>query len=70
MPKSPLHKPDEGIRSKNIVDPKALNSIIEKQVKKATSYKGKEVGVHMIDKMPKGPRGIVSNYIASNARPY
>ena len=41
MPKSPLHKPDEGIRSKKIVYPKALNSIIEKQVKKETSRKGK-----------------------------
>ena len=44
---------DEGIRSKKIFYPEALNSIIKQQVKKATSRKGKEVDVHMIDKTPK-----------------
>ena len=58
---------DEDIRSKKIVDPKALNSMIEQLVKKATSCKGKEVEVHMIDKMLEGPRGVVSAYIAPNA---
>ena len=57
---------DEGIRSKKIVDPEALNSMIEQLVKKATSCKGKEADVHMIDKMLEGPRGVVSAYIAPN----
>ena len=61
---------DEGIRSKKIVNPKALNSMIEQQVKKATGHKGKEADVHVIDKTLEGLRGIVYAYIALNARPY
>ena len=38
-------------------------------MKKATGRKGKEVDVHVIGKMPKGPRGVISAYIAPNARP-
>ena len=61
---------DEGIRSNEIVDPEALNSMIEQQVKKATSRKGKEVDVHMINKVPAGLRGVTSAYTAQIARPY
>ena len=39
---------DEGIQSKKIVDPEVLNSIIEQQVKKVTSRKGKEADIHKI----------------------
>ena len=46
---------DAGIRSKKIVYPEALNSMIEQQVKKATSHKGKEADVHVIDKVPERP---------------
>ena len=61
---------DEGIRSKKIVEPKALNSMIEKHVKKEIGRKGKEVDVHMIDKTLEGPRGVTSAYTTPNARPY
>ena len=61
---------DEGIKSKKIVNPEALNSMIEQQVKKAISRKGKEADVHMIDKMPKGPRVVISTYTAPNAQSY
>ena len=62
MPKSPTFVSlipigeciDEGFRSKKIVDTKALNSMIEQQVKKATSRKRKKANVHMIDKMLEG----------------
>ena len=47
---------DEGIRSKKIVDPKALSFMIEQQVKKATGCKGKEAEVHLINKTPKRSR--------------
>ena len=46
---------DDGIRSKKIVYPEALNSMIEQQVKKATSHKGKEAVIHVIDKVPERP---------------
>jgi len=61
---------DKGIRSKKIVDSKALNSMIEQQVKKETRCKGKEADVHMIDKAPEGPKGVISAYTAPNARLY
>ena len=61
---------DEGIRSKKIVDPKALNSMIEKHVKKETGHKGKEADVHMIDKMLKWLRGVTSTYTTPNVQPY
>ncbi|KAL0001390.1 hypothetical protein SO802_015171 [Lithocarpus litseifolius] len=61
---------DEGVKSKKIVDLEALNSMIEQQVKKATKCKGKEADAYMIDKAPEGLRGVVSSYIAPNARPY
>ena len=61
---------DKGIRSKKIVDLEALSSMIEQQVKKATACKGKEADVHMIDKTPKGLRGVNSAYAASIALPY
>ena len=44
--------------------------MIEQQVKKATSRKGKEVDVHMIDKAPTGLRGVTSAYTAPTAWPY
>ena len=34
---------DEGIRSKKIFDPKALNSVIKQQVKRAISHKGRKL---------------------------
>ena len=61
---------DEGIRSKKIVDPKALNSMIEKHLKKETGHKGKEADVHMIDKMLKWLRGVTSTYTTPNVQPY
>ena len=47
------------LKSKKIVNPKALNSIIEQEVKKATNCKGKEADVHMIDKTLEGPKGVI-----------
>ena len=61
---------NEGIRSKKIVDPEALNSMIEWQVKKVIICKGKEADVHMIDKTPEGLRGVVYAYTALNVQPY
>ncbi|KAK9991428.1 hypothetical protein SO802_026413 [Lithocarpus litseifolius] len=61
---------DEGIRSKKIVIPEALNSMIEQQVKKETSHKEKEADVHVINKALEGPKGVNFAYIAPNARPY
>ena len=61
---------DEGIRSKKIVDPEALNSMIEQQVKKATRRKGEEANVYVINKAPEGPKGFTFTYTAPNARPY
>ena len=58
---------DEGIRSKKIVNSESLNSMIEQQVRKATRCKGKEADVHMIDKAPDRPRGVVSAYTTTNA---
>ena len=58
------------VRSKKIVDLKAMNSMIEQQVKKATGNKGKEADVHVIDIAPVRPRGVTSAYIAPNAWPY
>ena len=40
--------------------------MIKQQVKKATSHKGKEAEVHMIDKTPKRPRGVDSAYTTLN----
>ena len=53
---------DEGIKSKKIVNPVALNSMIEQQVKKEIGCKGKEANVHVINKAPEGPKGITSAY--------
>jgi len=39
-------------------------------VKKATGLKGKEVDVHMINKIPERLRGITFAYTAPTARPY
>ena len=61
---------DVGIRSKKIVDPEAMNSMIEQQVKKAIGHKRKEGDVYMIDKTPEGSTGVVFAYSAPNARPY
>ena len=44
--------------------------MIEQLVKKATSSKGKEANVHVIDKTPEGLRGVNSAYIAPTAWPY
>ena len=61
---------DKGIRSKKIVDPDALHSMIEQQVKKATNRKGKEVDVHMIARTPKRPKGSTSIYATPIVQPY
>jgi len=39
-------------------------------VKKATSRKGKEADVHLIDETHEGPRGVDSAYTTPNAGPY
>jgi len=44
--------------------------MIEQQAKKATSCKRKEADVHMINKTPKEPKGVVSFYVAPYAQPY
>ena len=58
---------DEGIKSKKIVNPKAL---IEQWVKKVIGRKGKEADVHVIDKAPERPRGVTSAYTTPNGQPY
>ena len=61
---------DKGIRSKKIMDPESLSSMVEQQVKKMTSHKTKEVDVHMVDNASERPRGITSAYATPAARPY
>ena len=61
---------DEGIRSKKVVDPEALNSMIEQQVKKATGRKGNEADVHMISRAPESLRGSTSTYATTITQPY
>ncbi|KAL0011092.1 hypothetical protein SO802_006200 [Lithocarpus litseifolius] len=61
---------NEGISNKKIVNPEALNPMIEQQVKKATGRKGKEVDVHMNDKTLARLRGVTSAYIAPTTQPY
>ena len=53
---------DEGIRSKKIIDPVALSSLIEQQVKKVTGHKGKDTDIHMVNKVLERPRGITRPY--------
>ena len=53
---------DEGIRSKKIIDPVALSSMIEQQVKKVTGHKGKDADIHMVNKVLERPRGITRPY--------
>ena len=55
---------DEGIRIKKIVDPNALYSLIEQQVKKASTHKGKEADVHIIARTLDRWRGSTSAYAA------
>ena len=40
---------DEGFRSKKIMDPESLNSMVEQQVKKMTGHKAKEAYLHIVD---------------------
>jgi len=61
---------DEGIRSKKVVDPEALNSMIEQQVKKATSRKVNEADVHMISRATESLRGSTSTYATPITQPY
>ena len=61
---------DEGIRSKKIVDPESLSSMVEQQVKKMTSHKTKEADVHMVDNASERPRGIIAIYATPATRPY
>ena len=44
--------------------------MIEQHVKKATEHKGKEVNVHVIDKVPKRPRVVTFAYTTPNAQHY
>ena len=60
----------EGIRSKKIMDPKSLSSMVEQQVKRKTGHKTKEADVHMIDNASKRPRGVASTYAPQVGRPY
>ena len=59
-----------GIKSKKIMDPKSLSSMVEQQVKKMTSRKTKEADVHMIDNTSERPRAITSAYATPVTRPY
>ena len=61
---------DEGIRSRKIMEPKSLSSMVEQQVNKMTGRKTKEGDVHMIDNASERPRGITSTYAIPTARPY
>ena len=61
---------DEGIRSKKIMDPKSLNSMVEQQVKKMTSRKAKEAYLHIVDNALERPRGITSAYATLTTRLY
>ena len=61
---------DEGIRSKKIMGPESLSSMVEQQVKKMTVRKTKEADVHMVDNAQKRPRGTTSAYAATVVRPY
>ena len=61
---------DKGIRSKKIMDPESLSSMVEQQVKKMTGCKTKEVDVHMIDNTSESSRGITSACATLVARPY
>ena len=49
---------DEGIRSKKIMDPESLSSMVEQKAKKMTSHKTKEADVHMVDNASERPKGI------------
>ena len=61
---------DDGIRSKKIVDPESLSSMIEQQVKRMTGHKTKEADVYMVDNASERPKGVVPTYAAPDARPY
>ena len=61
---------DEGIRSKKIMNPESLSSMVEQQVRKMTGRKTKEVDVHIVDNALESPRGITSAYATPAARPY
>lgn len=61
---------NKGIWSKKIVDPEALSSMIEQLVKKATSRKGKEANICMINKAPERPLGMTPAYTTTITRPY
>ena len=61
---------DEGIRSKKIMGPKSLSSMVKQQVKKLTSRKTKEANIHTIDNALERPRGTTFVYAAPATRPY
>ena len=61
---------DEGIRSKKIMDPESLSSMVEQQVKKMIGCKVKEADVHMVENVLERPRGITFAYATPVARPY
>jgi len=44
--------------------------MMEQQVKKVTIRKGKEADVHVVDKMPEGPRVVAFAYTTPNTQPY
>ena len=61
---------DKGIKSKKIMDPESLSSMVEQQVKKMTGRKIKEDNVHMVDNTSERPRGVTSTYVTPATRPY
>ena len=61
---------NRGNSSEKTINLESLSSMIEKQVKKATSHKGKEADVHMDDKVPERLKVITSTYTALTAQPY
>ena len=61
---------DKGIRSKKIMDPKSLSSMVKQQVKKMSGCRAKEAYLHIVDNASERPRGITSAYATPATRPY
>ena len=52
------------------MDAESFSSMVEQQVKKITSCKGKKADVHMVDNASKKPRGVTSAHTTPVTRPY
>ena len=61
---------DKGIRSKKVMNAESLSSMIEKQVKRMTGHKTKEVDAHIVDNASESPKGVAPTYALPTARPY